>query len=277
MIMKLGRTSLGQVAVNAFSVWVGLGATIGLWRVVQSAPQRQVGIWLNAGLFVLFSTLAGARLFYVRLNWEYFSNHLLEAAMISLGGLTWPGAFAGAGLGLGLLVIRQHALRTRPDLPTIYSTLGIIADQLYPLLAPLAITAWVGCWQSGIAYGAALPAGTWWGIPAPDETGMVSTRFPLQPLAALTLVAFFWILETKVKPLRPTGRLCGLAAGGLLLHLAAASLLRADPAPTWNGLRLDTWFALLYLALLIALGLTRALAVRAIQKTPYPPPERSST
>jgi prolipoprotein diacylglyceryltransferase len=274
MIVKFGETFFWQVAVNAFSVWVGLGATVGLWRIVRSAPQRQAETWLNAGLFVLFFTLAGARLSYIWLNWSYFASHLVESAMIWLGGLTWPGAFAGAGLALIMLSLlyRNSPDRLPPHTP--YLPLGWVGDRLYPLLPPLAIAVWIGCWQSGIAYGVALPAGTWWGMPALDASGASSLRFPLQPLAALTLLEFFWLLETRIRPLRPPGLLFGLAVAGLLLHLAAFSLLRDDPAPYWNGLRLDTWFAVFSLALLLILAIINNLVLRSGRKSAPSYPER---
>lgn len=262
--------------MNAFSVWVGLGATVGLWRIVRSAPQRQIGTWLNAGLFVLFFTLAGARLSYVWLNWSYFAPHLVESVMIWLGGLTWPGAFAGAGLALIMLSLLYRKSPNRLPPHTTRLPLGWVGDRLYPLLPPLAIAVWMGCWQSGIAYGAALPAGTWWGMPALDASGASNLRFPLQPLAALTLLEFFWLLEARIRPLRPAGRLSGLAVAGLLLHLAAFSLLRADPAPQWNGLRLETWFAMVFLALLLILAVINILVLRANRKSASSYPERST-
>jgi len=260
--------------VSAFSVWVGLGSIVGLWRVAQNAPQRQAGIWVNAGLFVLAFTLAGARLFYVLTNWPYFSAHLLEAPQVWLGGLSWPGALGGAVVALMTLMIQYRATSSRPHYPA-HVTLGWLGDRLYPLLPPLAITIWLGSWQTGVAYGAALPAGAFGSVPSLDENGVYSPRFPLQPLAALTLLAFFAFLETRRKPLRPAGWLSGLAIAGLLLNLLAASLLRADPAPHWRGLRLDSWMAIIYLVLLFTPVIIISLAPRTRRKTPVHRPEQT--
>ncbi len=269
--------------MNAFSVWVGLGASVGLWRVARSAPQRQVGLWVNAGLFVLFFTLVGARVFYVGIDWSYFSAHLIEAPELWLGGLTWPGALAGAGLAFLILGFRYRTARSQTKqagkIP-----LGWLGDRLYPLLPPLVVTAWLGCWQSGVAYGALAPKGALWGVPTLDEAGFTSLRFPLQPLAALTLLIFFWLLETRARPLRPAGKLSGLAVAGLLLNLLAASLLRADTSLSWNGLRLDTWFAIFYLLFFGILLLinnvvrpfVRRTVLRAGRKSLFSSPERSS-
>jgi prolipoprotein diacylglyceryltransferase len=237
--------------VISFSLLVGIGAGIGLWRVVRgvpvvrNTPERQAAFLLNTGLIVLFSGLAGARLAYVGINWGYFATHLLEAPQFWLGGLSWPGAFAGAALAL--LAITITARTPRGDaIPT-----GWFGDRLYPMLPPLAIAIWLGCWQTGHGYGSLLPEGAWWGIPSLDETGNVALRWPLQPLAAFTLLAFFGLLETLLPARRPVGQLSGLAVTGLLLHLLVFSFLSAEPAPTWQGLRIETWAAIFFLALIV--------------------------
>ncbi len=264
------------MVVNTFSVWIGLGATVGLWRVAQSVPPKQVNAWLNAGLLVLALALVGARLSYAWTNWSYFAAHPVEIPQFWLGGLTWPGAVAGLIPALAALAIQYRGLRSRPGgderLP-----LGWLGDRLYPLLPPLAITAWIGSWQAGSAYGSPLPPGTPFGMPSLDESGATSLRFPLQPLAALTLVAFFWLLETRVKPLRPAGKLSGLALGGFLLHLLIFTLLRADPSPTWRGLRVDAWFAILYLAVFLTLVAIDGLLARASRKQTLSHSERTSS
>ena len=236
--------------VNSFSLLVGIGAGIGLWRVahgeqVRLASERQAAFLINSGLIVLFCGLVGARLAYVGINGAYFSPHLLEAPQVWLGGLSWPGAFAGAALGL--MAITIPARTPRGDAIPI----GWFGDRLYPMLPPLAVAIWLGSWQTGHAYGPLLPDGTWWGIPSLDETGTLALRWPLQPLAAISLLAFFGLLETLIPARRPVGLLSGLAVSGLLLHLLAFSFLSAEPSPTWQGLRLETWAAIFFLALIV--------------------------
>ena len=250
--------------MNSFTVWVGLGAALGLWRVARSSPQRQAHVWVNAGLWVLFASLAGARLFYAWINRAYFADHLLEIPQVWLGGLSWPGAVGAAWLALSYLAITYHPPRGGRV------SIGWLGDRLYPLLPPLSVTAWMGGWMAGIAYGPPVPAGSWWGVPNLAESGVYALYWPLQPLAALSLVAFFWLLETRVKPLQPSGQLSGLATCGLLLNLLAASLLRSDPVPAWGGgLRMDTWMALFFLACLLALAILSGLVTRFFPTPPY--------
>ncbi|MBE0699366.1 MAG: prolipoprotein diacylglyceryl transferase, partial [Anaerolineaceae bacterium] len=239
--------------MNSFSFWVGIGAALGLWRIARSSPQPYSTTLVNMGLFTLLCSLFGARLFYTWINYEYFSAHLIEIPQIWLGGLSWPGAVGGAWIAILSLPLTHH------DSHGSRIPLGWIADRIYPLLPPLSISIWLGCWSMGVAYGPALAEGTWWAIPSLDESGTFNLHWPLQFLSALSLLVFFLLLELRLKRPRPTGLLAGLAAAGLLVHLFAASLLRADPDRFWGGIRADTWMATAYLALFFIMILFRML------------------
>lgn len=229
--------------MNEFAIWLGIGTTIGLWRLVRSVPAQQAETWVNTGLIVLAAALAGSRLGFAANHWGYYSAHLLEIPQVWLGGLDGPGAVIGAWLALLALALSSPR--------RLFAVSRQFADQLYPLLPPIAVTTWLGLWQAGAAYGPALPGGQWWGVPSLDESGVYNQHMPLQPLAALSLLVFFITLEARVKPLQPAGRLSGAAFGGLLLHMLVISLLRADPAPTWRGLPMNFWEALLLLIVLV--------------------------
>jgi prolipoprotein diacylglyceryltransferase len=193
-------------------------------------------MWLDAALIVLAGSLIGARLGYVLFNLAYFSSRPLEIPQVWLGGLSGEGAIFGGALTLALTAAAYKAPLLR------------LADWLYPLIPPLAIGAWLGCWLVGIAYGSAEPAGTWWAVPALDETGQMLLRMPLQLGAAVSLGVFYWLMETLTPLPRPSGWLFSLAASWLVLVCLVASLLRADPMPMWRELRVSTWS---YLALLL--------------------------
>jgi prolipoprotein diacylglyceryltransferase len=231
--------------VSAFAFLVGLGASLGLWRVIQRVPRWQASRWMNSALITLLGCLLGSRIVYVAFHTDYYAAHALETIEIWKGGLAWPGAVAGGLIGLVAVALIWR-------LP-----LALLADRLMPLASPLAIAVWLGCWQSGVAYGARLPQGAWWGVPTRDETGAVYMRFPVQPLAALTLVIFFWWLEMRSVPREHPGRLASLAGLGLAVNLLIFSCLRADPSQLWGGLRPDVWMALgLGLFCLLAYALT---------------------
>ncbi|HEY9076399.1 MAG TPA: prolipoprotein diacylglyceryl transferase family protein [Anaerolineaceae bacterium] len=220
--------------MNIFSVWTALGILAGLVTLAQRAVINQRTRAITHGVSVLVWGLAGSRLVHAALNWEYYRNHLIEIPQVWLGGLAWEGMLAGVCLGWIILAYSSRF------------SLGYLLDELYPLLPPLAVCSWLGCWMVGTAYGMALPEGTWWGISARDESGEFARRFPLQPLAAFTLAAYFWFIDSHRPRRAPAGLLGGLALAGFALGMAGFTSLRADYAPAWQGLRIETWVAAVF-------------------------------
>lgn len=236
--------------MNAFAVLIGLGASLGVaCLALQSDRPRERQRLMDAGLIVLLGALLGGRFFFVAANRDYFAAHLIEAAQMWLGGFSGAGALAG---GLAAL-LPASALSGSPP--------AKLSDRLLPMLPPLAVSAWLACWQAGSAYGPlagfAGSGPAWWAFPARDEWGVVAYRFPTQLLAAVMTLALFAALE----PLKPRLSASGQAgsAGFLVVALVtfAASFLRADPARSWMGWRLDGWAAL---GLLLSAGVLCAAA-----------------
>ena len=223
-MVSFQHLSTTGVEVNAYAIAVGLGAALGLFRI----SRQRAGQWLDAALLVLAAAFVGARAAYVLLNLAYFSAHPVETLEFWRGGLAAPGAMLGGGLGLLLAAALEKAPVLR------------LADWLYPLIPPLAVGAWLGSWLVGVAYGAQAPAGAWWAVHAVDESGLVALRVPVQLGAAVALAVFYWLMETLTPLPRPSGWLFSLAASWLVLVSLVASLLRIDPMPLWNNLRMDT-------------------------------------
>jgi prolipoprotein diacylglyceryltransferase len=223
--------------MNWYALILGLGASLGILQVARSAPPKLVQRYLDAAILVLFAAAAGARLVYVGLHWPYYLEQPLVIIQVWQGGLSAPGAIAG-----GLLATFCLAKSLRVPFYR-------LADTLTPLLAPLCTAAWLGCWASGSAYGLPVAAGSWWGIPAIDETGTVMLRFPLQFLAALSLAVLLGWIELKKNPLKMPGQKASLMVLGVNASYLAATFLMGDPAPGWAGLRPESWMAI-FLSLL---------------------------
>jgi phosphatidylglycerol---prolipoprotein diacylglyceryl transferase len=212
--------------VEIFAVIIAAGAVLGLVQVARHAPPDVVVSWLDAALVTLLGALVGARLSFVFMHLDYFRNHPLEAPQVWLGGLDWPGAVAG-GL-IAVLVVSAFM-----DLP-----FRQVADRLAHLAPPLAIAAWLGCWIAGCGYG--YPSAVF-GLPAMAEDSSFSVRFPVQIMAAFFLLCYYACLEIGVRRSLLAGRRAGLIGLGLAANLLLFSFLRADPTPSWSGLRPDTW------------------------------------
>lgn len=219
----------GGIPVYAFSIVLALGATLGLAWVSYPAEKRAGPERFNAGLWALVGALTGGRAVFAAVNWYSFQSSPVEALQVFQGGLAWPGALAGSILALAL-----YARLTQQSLPK-------LADALLPLAACLVVSAWLACWLDGSAYGPSLASG--WGLPARDEWGRFTLRFPTQLLGAVLSIALFWLLDNRKTHDLPGVR-AGLGLLGLSLLLFGLSFLRADPAPLWLGWRLESWVAL---------------------------------
>ncbi len=226
--------------VNAYSLLVGLGASLGLLRVVQNVPRWQAQRWANAGLLALLGGLIGARFVYISIHWLYFKNHLFEIFALWNGGYSWPGAVLGGAAAVLLIAWRWHV------------SPGKIADRLAPMLPPLVVSIWLGCWLAGFAYGPTAPDDAFWGVPCRDVYGALALRFPLQFSAAAAILLYSFWLETRKFRDSTDGWQALLMILGVLMDLLIFTALRTDPTPTWQGLRLDTWAALLLLACCLA-------------------------
>ncbi len=142
--------------MNDYSLLVGLGAMLGLWRMARGVKDAER--WLDAGLLALAGALVGGRAGYVALHGSYYAAHVLEALQVWQGGLSAAGALAGGLLGgVGGLVL--WVLRWFPPGG---DSAGL--DRLALMLAPLGAAAWVGAgWPA--APTDRRHEGAWWGLP----------------------------------------------------------------------------------------------------------------
>lgn len=244
----------GHIPVYVYSIFLAMGACLGLaWSAGRSSPKRAVPL-VEAGMWCLLGALVGSRVGYVAASWLYYQDQIQESLQFYRGGLSWPGALAG-----GLLALAAFTAFNR--LPP-----AGLADDLAPLLATLSVSAWLGCWVIGCAYGAA--SQTWWSLPSADEWGVIANRVPVQILGAIFTVGLFALIERLAETARlKPGYRALLSLLGLSLILLATAFLRADPAPVWNGMRLDAWAALVYSLLsLVSLAAFHAHQTRAHPK-----------
>jgi phosphatidylglycerol:prolipoprotein diacylglycerol transferase len=223
-----------------FSALLAFGATLGLLWITMVSPKAEREISLNAGILTFISAIIGGRVAYVAGNWEYFQDYLIEIPQLWLGGFSWPGALAVGILGISLA---SKIFKIRH---------GKLADCQLPLLASVSVAVWLGCWLTGCGYGPEVS----WGLPAKDEWGFWKQRFPVQLIGAILTVALFLGIEqfrNRMSSIIP-GLTASIGLGGLSLILLVTSLLRVDPYPLYNGIRLETWAALLFLGLAIISG-----------------------
>ena len=232
--MEITFSLFNQIPIYSFSIILAIGALIGIHGVVRRAlvMGEDVHTYLNLSILILVGSLVGGRTVFVGAHWEYFQDYFVEIPQVWLGGLAWPGAFAG-----GLLVLTLFALLRRRNI-------WALGDAIMPLLTAMTISAWLGCWVSGSAYGPKVDS--WWGMPMRDMWGEISIRWPLQPLGAFLTVGIAWSLNSLKPRIHTEGLLFTLTFAGISLSLLGLTVLRVDPGPSLYGARLDYWTALVF-------------------------------
>ena len=233
----------GGVPVLAFALLQGLGVSLGLGWTLWQAPAERAAGRLFIGTGVLITALIGARASYLAVHWEYFQTRPLELIELPIGGLTWAGAIAGALLGLLL----TRPLQREP--------VAELAGGLLPVLTAVGVAVWLACWLDGCAYGQ--PSEAWFRVPARDEWGNLTDRFPLQFVGALLMLFTSFLIE-RFNFKRP-GQAVSLGLGLLGLQMLPLTSARADLAPIVAGLRLNSWAAL---ALILAGAILFLLSLR---------------
>jgi prolipoprotein diacylglyceryltransferase len=216
--------------MQPFSLLLGLGAAAGLMLAGWRAPEKYRLRYVDAGVLSLLGALIGSRTVMVAVNWAYYQTHISEILQVWRGGLSSIGALMG-----GIVAILMIA-------PVMRIPIGSLADILIPLTGTLTVTTWMGCWVDRCSYG--LPSNSWWSLPARDEWGVLSNRIPVQLLGAMATLIIIWLLDRFGKHIPAVGISASLGLFGISAVLFGLSYLRADPAPIWNGLRLEAWGAL---------------------------------
>ena len=121
------------------------------------------------------------------------------------------------------------------------TSLGHLMDNLLPLFSSITISTWLACWITGYAYG--IEVNRWWGIPSMDESGLLTKRWPIQLIGALSALGFQWIAEyfQKRRWITRPGLASCLVLTGFSLTIFSLSPFRGDPIFMPKGIRLDIW------------------------------------
>jgi phosphatidylglycerol:prolipoprotein diacylglycerol transferase len=222
----------------------------------------------NIYLIALLGAVAGARLFHVLLNWNYFADALNEITMISLGGLDWHGAVLGGIVGLLLVLKIQNFVGTRralslhipsaPEIPSFHALL----DALTPALPLVGLAGWWGCLAASCGYGTQVDNLSHYPAFAVAETadvyGIVVPRYNTQnfglilsAVVLLVVALLFWRGWLRYRRFWLT--LFALSVGMFVI-----GFFRGDHALIFAGLRADQLLDLLFAAgAVIALVFTR--------------------
>lgn len=217
---------------------IALAVIICAWGLSRDAKVYQIPA--EAIYDLIFWTVAwgiiGARIFYILLTWEYFSQHPLEMVMLQQGGLSWQGGFLG-GTAAGLWFVKQRKMPIR-----------VFLDLVAPYIALGQSIGRIGCFLNGCCYGK--PAA--WGIYFPVHADRLH---PTQLYEAAGLFIIFLLLKyASGKPHR-TGMIFVLYLWLAAIERFTVEFFRADHGTWWLGLSLFQYISLgIFIAGIFLLG-----------------------
>jgi len=221
--------------MNLYTIFLGIGATFGMWRVSQNSPGNLVLRSAYSALGVLAGALIGSRIGFFFWQPGYIKAAGWKAIQIWDGGLIWPGAIIGAWVAIGTIaIIRKMDVR-------------VLADHLSPLLLPIVIMTWLACISTGSGYGVEISPEFY--FPAVvNERGVYASRFPNQWVAAIVLFLLYLVFEKKIQS-KFVGYYSAVTWLVFSIHTLIFSFFRSDPRPHLQGQPVDIWAAILFLTI----------------------------
>lgn len=212
--------SLGPIAIRWFGVLIALGIFFGavIFMKLMQKQGRELSHQQYDSLLIhlLVGLLVGGRLFYTLIyNSDFYLTHLLQIFAIWRGGLSFHGAFIGAGYALWRFS-RKHQL-----------PLFVLSDALSISAIPLIFLGKIGNYINGEAYGRITDSFMGIIIPAtgtiPRHPSQLYEAFLLGPV----LAAILWTVNKRK-------RFAGVTTGFFImsygiLRIFAEFFREADP------------------------------------------------
>jgi phosphatidylglycerol:prolipoprotein diacylglycerol transferase len=205
-------------------LWVGFSDPVDL-LAENRARESTLPDPINAMAYALGGGLLGARLLFVALHLPYYQDHYLEIIAFWQGGLSASGGMLGLVLGL--------LFYTRLFRRNLWLALDIVA---IPAML-VAISAWIGSWLDGAAYGIKVTPEWVWLMDSDPFQGEVA-RWPTQGAGLLMSLSAFLLLY-RLQGRVPSGVLGTLTFSIFAFNLVVVGLYRADPSLLLLGVRLD--------------------------------------
>lgn len=178
---------IGEFEITSFGVLVAIGALVGLWIFRRELKRSSLpDSAADAGMAGIFGGLAGAKLLWVA---EHLGEEPFASLLLSRGGMSWFGGFAG-GLLAGIALMRLRGLQVVPVLAA-----------ATPALAIGHAIGRIGCFLVGDDYGR--PSGLPWAVAFPE--GLPPTIVPVHPtqlyeavvLLPIALILIRWRRERR--------------------------------------------------------------------------------
>jgi len=219
--------SIGPITIYSYGVMLATAVLVCTYLLSRDARRYNISAETAYDLvfWCMLGGIIGARIFYVFIEWPYFSGNLMEIPMLQKGGLAWQGGFLG-GVLAGVWFARRQKLTLKPllDLAAPYIALGQSIGR-------------VGCFLNGCCYGKPVA----WGIYFPTHQARL---YPTQLFETAGLFIIFLILKNaQTKPHRP-GFIFVFYLWLAAIERFIVEFYRADHDLLWGSLSLAQYVAL---------------------------------
>lgn len=222
--------------VHAYGFFVALGFLAGIFLALFFAKQEKIEgqIILDLSIYVIISSVIGARLIYVIGEWDYFRHNPIEIIMVQNGGLVFLGGFL---LAMATIVIFARVKKLN---------LFKLLDAIMPgALLGYAIGR-LGCFFNGCCFG--LPTKLPWAIifPPGSLAGAYCPDQPLHPTqlyASLSMLLAFIILSILYRRKRFDGQIFFWGIIFYSIYRFLVEFLRFSPIH-WLSLTPSQWLLL---------------------------------
>jgi phosphatidylglycerol:prolipoprotein diacylglycerol transferase len=233
--------SIGPLTLHTYGIFVATGVVVGVLVTIRMG--RSQGIMpqniLDMSFIIIFSGIIGSRLFYILMNFSYYSSNPLDMLKLWQGGLVFSG-----GLLAGLTILIWYARRKD------YNLL-LLGDIWSPGVAIGQGIGRIGCFMAGCCYGK--PTTVAWGVVFTDPRSLARLNIPLHPTqlySALSGFVIFIILMILNAKKHFEGQ---VLLWFLILHSTSRLLIerfRGDdrgliPGTDWSVTQLSTVFILI--------------------------------
>jgi len=219
--------TIGPITIYSYGVMLATAVLVCTYFLSLDASHYSISqdVAYDLVFWCMLWGIIGARIFYVFIEWSYFSVNLLEIPMLQKGGLAWQGGFLGGTLA-GVWFARRKKLSLRPllDLAAPYIALGQSIGR-------------IGCFLNGCCYGKPVA----WGIYYPVHQARL---YPTQLFECAGLFIIFLILKKAQAKPHQAGFIFVFYLWLAAIERFVVEFYRADHVTYWLGLSLAQYVAL---------------------------------
>ncbi|MDE1920963.1 MAG: prolipoprotein diacylglyceryl transferase [Candidatus Omnitrophica bacterium] len=218
---------IGPITIYSYGVMLATAVLVCTYLLSLDAKRSNISqdtaydlvFWCLVGGFI------GARIFYIFLEWPYYSANPLAIPMIWEGGLAWQGGFIG-GILSGVWFVRRHKLFIRPTL-----------DLVAPYIALGQSIGRIGCFLKGCCYGKPVS----WGPYYPVHHARL---YPTQLFECAMLFVIFLVLKKAQSKPHMAGFIFVLYLWLAAVERFVVEFFRGDTVPTGTPLSLAQYVAI---------------------------------